>query len=181
MAFWSKEDILALKESTDTELKKAAGKDGKGTVPNSFWETYSAFANTDGGDIFLGIEELEDKSLKITGIADPAKIKQELFNNANNRQKVSANLLHNDSIETIDIDGKQVLRVCIARAPRVLRPVYLGANPLTGSYRRLNEGDVALTEQEAKRIRTSLPSILPVWVMPSASSFGLPACSRATP
>ena len=49
------EDIAALKESVDVECKLAQGRDGKGKLPKDFWETYSAFANTQGGDVFLGI------------------------------------------------------------------------------------------------------------------------------
>lgn len=42
------EDIAALRESCALECKLAAGRDGKGAVPEDFWPTYSAFANTSG-------------------------------------------------------------------------------------------------------------------------------------
>ena len=53
-------DLDTLREGYDTEFKKALGRDGKGKVPEDFWESYSAMANTEGGYIFLGIEERSD-------------------------------------------------------------------------------------------------------------------------
>ncbi|MDM7480772.1 MAG: hypothetical protein P3W96_001975 [Halomonas sp.] len=44
----SLEDIVALRESVEVECKLAQGRDGKGALPWDFWETYSAFANTQG-------------------------------------------------------------------------------------------------------------------------------------
>ena len=146
------EDILVLRETDNVEFKKASGKDGKGELPNSFWDTYSAFANTDGGDIFLGIEENQDKTIKISGIQNPEQIIQRLFDLANNRQKVSSNLIDKNSIETLIIDNKKIIRIHIARASRKLRPVYTGENPLKGSYRRRNEGDYLIEESAIKRM-----------------------------
>ena len=45
-------DLLTKKESEDLEFKHASGG-----FPGSFWDTYSAFANTEGGTIILGVEE----------------------------------------------------------------------------------------------------------------------------
>ena len=53
----SLEDISILRESSEVECKLANGKDGKGALPNDMWESYSAFANTDGGAIILGLKE----------------------------------------------------------------------------------------------------------------------------
>ena len=50
-------------------------------------------------------------------------------------------LLDNHSIQEITLDDKTVLKVEIPKAHRHLRPVYVGANPLTGTYIRKHEGD----------------------------------------
>lgn len=48
-------DILTKRESEDLEFKHASGG-----FPGSFWDTYSAFANTEGGTIIFGVEEKND-------------------------------------------------------------------------------------------------------------------------
>ena len=49
------DDLELLRETVDFECKLAAGRDGQGAVPEDFWRTYSAFANSHGGVIILGL------------------------------------------------------------------------------------------------------------------------------
>lgn len=56
-------DIEALSESVDLECKLAAGRNGKGQLPTDFWPTYSAFANTHGGIVLLGLRKKRGVSL----------------------------------------------------------------------------------------------------------------------
>lgn len=51
------EDIELLSESEELECKLAGGRDGEGQLPEDFWPTYSAMANTDGGIVLLSVRE----------------------------------------------------------------------------------------------------------------------------
>lgn len=137
----SLEDVAALKETEELECKLAAGREGKGEIPKSFWETYSAFANSKGGYIVLGMRELADGSFRHEAGIDASRLQIDLFNLLSNSQKVSANLLKNDDVQTVEIDGSTLLVVRVPQATRRHKPVYIGGNPLTGTYRRVHEGD----------------------------------------
>lgn len=70
-AWWSRE-VPRMREGNRLEAKRA-----KGGLPHSLWETYSSFANTEGGLILLGVSEHEDHSLYITGVDDARKMVQD--------------------------------------------------------------------------------------------------------
>ncbi|EWH05798.1 hypothetical protein AT00_14715 [Pseudoalteromonas lipolytica SCSIO 04301] len=105
------DDISLLRESSELECKQASGKDGKGAIPKDMWETYSAFANTDGGTIILGLRERKGQ-FSLVGIEDIGQVKADLFNTANS-QKVSTNLLTNNSVQEVVIDGKSLLVIYV--------------------------------------------------------------------
>ena len=143
------QDILAalkLGEEKDWEFKGA-----KGGLPGNLWETYGAMANTDGGVIVLGVKQ-QDSSFIVEGVPDPPKMKQDFWNLAHNKQKVSLNLLGNDDVTIETLDGHSVLAIRIPRASRRQRPIYIGQNPLTGTYRRYQEGDYLCTPDEVGRM-----------------------------
>lgn len=133
-------DFRHLGERVDLELKMAQGRDGKGQLPKSFWETYSAMANSQGGLIVLGVSQQAD-AFRVTGVPDHEKVIQDLWNQANNRQVVSANLLTDKGVHVRDYPDGKLIFVHVPQADRKHRPVYIGENPLTGTYRRNNEGD----------------------------------------
>ena len=146
-------DIETYRENNQLEAKKAAGG-----LPGSLWETYSSFANTDGGVILLGVEERTDGSLEVTGVQDPEHLKKDFWNTISNKQKVSVNILTDRDVTTEDFEGKKIIVIRVPRADRYLRPVFIGNNPQTGSYRRRHDGDYHCTPQElAAMYRDSYP------------------------
>ena len=143
------EKLLSQGESVSVECKKAAD-----SCPKSIWETYSAFANTDGGYILLGITEhrgtrtLQER-FEITGMTQPDKIQTEFWNGINS-DKVSANLLLATDVQVVDYRQKKVLVIHVPPADYRQRPVYINGNPMKGTYKRNHEGDYHCRESEIK-------------------------------
>lgn len=133
--------LLDLSESCELECKKAAGRTGNGEIPKDFWPTVSAFANTHGGVILLGIEEKPIGEFRVSGITEPERLLTDLFNNFNNQQKISCNMVKDSDVQVINVEGKNIIRVDIRPANRHEKPVSVGANPFGHTYRRLHEGD----------------------------------------
>ena len=133
-------------EDKDWEFKSA-----KGGLPGSMWETYSAMANTDGSVIVLGVKE-DDGDFEVHGLDDPTKTEKDFWTTINNRGKVSANLLANGDVRIVPVGGKPVLVVQVPRAARRQRPIFVGQNPLDGTYRRYSDGDYLCSRDEVGRM-----------------------------
>jgi hypothetical protein len=133
-------------EGIDTEFKSA-----RGGMPGSFWESYSAMANTQGGSIVLGVAE-KPTGLVWEGVPDAAQLRTVLWGQLNDRHKVSTNLLRDDDVRTVEDEGRQFVVVNVPRASRLQRPVFVGLNPMTGTYRRADEGDYRCSDDEVRRM-----------------------------
>lgn len=139
-------DNPAFYESADLEMKSA-----KGGLPGSLWETYSAFANTNGGTILLGIAE-KGKGLDIHGIDDPSKLIDNIWSSLNNPTKVSVNIIQPHNLNVMPFQGKSIIKMQVPRASRSERPVYLNNDPLRSTYRRDHTGDYRCTPEEVRRM-----------------------------
>lgn len=151
MTFLS-EQLLEIAEGFDFEVKAAQGSDGKGELPKDFWKTYSAFANTHGGVVLLGVKEPKPGQFEVVGLRHPDKVRKELWDLLNDSTKVSVNLLAERHVEVLELMGRQVLRVLVPRASRRQLPVFIHSNPLKGTYKRGHEGDYPCTEDEVRRM-----------------------------
>ena len=128
--------LISGSENSEIEFKSA-----KGGLPESFWETFSAFANTNGGIIVLGIKEKN-------GIFYPdgfdkqqlQTYKKRFWDCAHNKEKVSATMLTERDVIDAEIDGNFFLLFRIPRASYDIRPVFLTRNPF--GYRFRNTSDV---------------------------------------
>lgn len=145
------DDVVVLAETEELECKLAAGRDGQGQLPNDLWPTYSAFANTRGGLILLGLKQTT-RGFELAGLANPERLRTDLFNLLNNPQKVSANLVDGERVQILSIEGKWLLAIDVPPAGRKHRPVHINGNPLTGSYRRSDQGDRPCDGETVRRM-----------------------------
>ncbi len=144
--------LLAKSETDAVEFKLA-----KGGVPTSFWESYSAFANTDGGVIILGVKE-DGGTHSVVGVTNANKLVADVWNAANNPQRVSANVLFNHQVYKVDYQGKALVVVEVPRAERTERPVYVGRDVFRGTFRRNGEGDYHCSKEAVEAmIRDKCP------------------------
>jgi predicted HTH transcriptional regulator len=132
------------------EIEYKSGKDG---FPKELWKSYSAFANTNTGIIVIGVQDKKG-ILNIEGLSGEQieLYKKQFWNDCNNPNTVSRNLLSNDDVRVISIKNKNLLVFRIPFASRTERPVYLTRNPLGNTYKRNHEGDYRCTDEEVKRM-----------------------------
>ena len=131
------DELLANKESSEVEFKSA-----KGGFPGSFWETYSSFANTDGGVVIFGVREKHGIfSVDPLNEAIVTDFKKKFSDLQHDREKVSLPLLTDKDVVSEAYGDGYILAFFIPRATRDQRPVYVGLDPMTGTYRRDHEGD----------------------------------------
>lgn len=136
-------------EKVDIECKKA-----ENSLPKSAYESYSAFANTNGGYIILGVKEDKTKTnpeerFIIQGIDNPEKQKEDFWNTING-SKVNVNILKDENVYVVEEDGISLIVIHVPRADFNMRPVYIGENPYKGTFKRNHEGDYHATEHEVR-------------------------------
>lgn len=90
-------------------------------MPVTLWESYSSFANSNGGVIILGVGERQDGSWYTTGMKNTEKLKKNFWNT-----------------------------IHVPRAKREQKPVYINNDLFGGSYRRDWEGDYHCSKAEVK-------------------------------
>ena len=137
-------DILKTGEKVDIECKES-----ENLIPKSLWESYSAMANTNGGIIILGIKEIKKNGeFIVQGVKNSSKRVGEFWDTINNVSKTNKNLLSDEDVQVLTIEGKDVIIINVPRASYKERPIYLNQNPYNATYKRNSEGDYKCTKEE---------------------------------
>ena len=129
-------------EWSDFEVKAAHW-----AIPNSAYETVSAFANTRGGHVVFGVTE-EGGRFEIVGVIGFDKVQNEFLSTLRSPQKISVQLDTREDV--IEHDGKRVLAFYIPEASKQDKPVYLNAD-IRRSFIRRGAADQKCTEDDIRR------------------------------
>lgn len=133
---------------------KAAG----GGVPKSVWQTISAFANTDGGLIILGLDEQTEFS-PAEGF-DPQRILDALHSGLDDSHSADPKVLPipPHDAQHADVDGAPVVTLRIGalhEVPGAVMPCFVSAQGIErGSYKRVGDADKHLSPYETHLLRS---------------------------
>ena len=145
MDIWT--ELARYRENGYVEAKEALGG-----LPESLWETYSAFANAEGGVILLGVGENPDHSFRILELLDPEGLLEEFWAILRNPEYVSVNLLKEEDVQILREEGKCIIAIFVPEAPPEEKPVHLLRDPWRHSYRRVGEADKRCSREEVEQM-----------------------------
>ena len=139
-------DLLNIGENNEVEFKSA-----KGGLPKSLWESVSAFANTNGGRIILGVTE-SNGTFSFGSLKNAEKMVQEFWNVHNSSKKLSYPVCSENDVSIMSVESTNIIIIQVPIAHRNYRPIFLNGNPYIGTYKRRNEGDYRCIESEIKQM-----------------------------
>ena len=137
------------------EAKSCADNLSKGV-----WETVSAFANTHGGTLILGLSET-DGFIPVDSF-DLNRVRDQFVSGASpsNPSEAKVNPVPSYGLQRIEYLGKPLLVIDIAELPQEQKPCYVkGRGIPNGCFKRVNDRDERLSSAEIYELMNSmLPS-----------------------
>ena len=74
-------------------------------------------------------------------------MQKDFWTTVNNTQKVNFNVLSPTDVKVLICEEKQLLLIKITQTSRKQKPIYLGSNPLTGTYLRYHDSDIKAKDE----------------------------------
>lgn len=135
-------DIIKALHTAKAEINDIEAKAAKEGCPKRLYDTISAFSNKSGGVIVFGVDE--EKGYEVCGVYDDADLQKKVVEQCNQMIPVVRPVF-----STLIYNGKVVITVEIPEAPIQDKPVYYsGAGIQKGSYIRVGDADIRMTDNE---------------------------------
>lgn len=137
------DELLAELRAVGGDHRSVEAKRAQRALPETTYETLSAFANTDGGLLLLGVDEAAG-AFNVTGVADGARMMSDLQS-----QCAAMEPPLRAVIDAITHPDGLVIAAQIPAVPRNERPCHKGpGGPENSSFVRVGDGDQRLTGPE---------------------------------
>ena len=141
-------DIVTRLRETGVEFEDVEVKTAAGGLPQSIAETMSAFANSRGGIIILGLDERT--GFATVGVSNPVSLRDQLATAA--RSALTPPLA--PVIDTVAFEDAILLVAEIEALSPMQRPCFVTTRGLyNGAFVRVGDGDQRLTPYEIDRLR----------------------------
>lgn len=155
MTFLDNPEIL--EESQTLEFKESLFE-----LPDDLWETYSAFANTEGGEIVLGVKQnRENETFSLVGVQDQNDLIAKFWNKVRNREYVSRDVMLYDGVSPVTVNGFKLIIIRVPKASREEKPVRVRTKKSKElkPFIRRGEGDYPATDEDLRLMQyDSVPS-----------------------
>lgn len=141
--------VLQKLRAARTDLTTVEVKAAAGGLPKSTVETVSAFSNTDGGLILLGLDENADFSVVEV---DSKKLASDLASACADQLEPPIR----PEIEIVDIDGLNIVAAIVDELPPTQKPCFVKTRGIErGSFVRTFDGDRSLSTYEVHVLQSS--------------------------
>lgn len=99
------------------ETQRLEFKEAQVGLPDDIWETYSAFANTEGGEIVLGVSEPSPGRFLLVGVPNAPELEDAFWRDMRNTTKVERDVMFGDGVSMVSRDVS-ISWSLACRAPR---------------------------------------------------------------
>lgn len=143
-------EIVANLRVLGADIADVEVKNSSGGLPKSLRETLSAFSNTRGGVVILGLDE--GRGFAAAGLPNPAKLAADFASMCSSEMEPAIRPL----IQIHQFENERVIVAEIPELDPAHRPCfYIGAGMTKGSFVRVSDGDRRLSAYEVQIVLSS--------------------------
>jgi len=141
------DQLLAELRAVGAEHGAVEAKRAENRLPLTAWQSLSAFANTDGGILLLGVDE-NGGAFDVTGVQDAAAVRQQLQSACSELEPPLR-----PQISIVDDDAGAVIVAELGPIARTERPCHRAAiGPYASSFKRVGDADELMTRPEVEEM-----------------------------